>query len=500
MAGKYFLGIDAGQTAVKAVLHDDTLQPLTIARGKSPNSQPEERMVERSHDDLWKAAEDAIAGVLKESGVDSREIAGIGITGHGDGLHLVDGNGGPVGQAIMAVDSRAWSEMDEILSNTPLANEILQLTGQVPFLGSPGILLQWMAIHRPREMAAAKAFLSCKDVLRSRLTGDISTDYSDASASFLDVDAGQWSSRALELYALSEFEYLLPPVHGSSEVVGQVTAKAAALTGLVEGTPVVSGSHDVHSAALGMGALREDSLVLVAGSFSINGVVTKGKARDPRWQSRLSVSPELRIAMSTSATSTTTLEWLLKTLGATSEADRDALFAEAAAISPGLDYPAMTPYVFASPFGEKPSGGYVGLRSWHGPADMLRATLDGVVYMHVWHTSALADAFTWPAGIRLGGGLARSELYSQMVADALGSSLEVVSHDETGAFGAAALAAAGTGHIDTPQDSALWVAVERTHEPTAEGQRYWEDRITKYELLHQQFDPVWSSWSNSQGR
>jgi L-xylulokinase len=497
MAGKYFLGIDAGQTAVKAVLHDDTLQPLTIARGKSPNSQPEERMVERSHDDLWKAAEDAITGVLKESGVNAADIAGIGITGHGDGLHLVDANGGPVGQAIMAVDSRAWSEMDAILANEPLANEILELTGQVPFLGSPGILLQWMAKHRPADMAKAKAFLSCKDVLRSRLTGDISTDYSDASASFLDVDQAEWSQRALELYGLSEFSHLLPPLHASSDVVGHVTTQAAALTGLAEGTPVVSGSHDVHSAAVGMGALTEDSLVLVAGSFSINGVVTRGKARDPRWQSRLSVAPELRIAMSTSATSTTTLEWLLKTLDVTTEAQRDALFAEAATITPGFDYPALTPYVFASPFGEKPSGSYVGLRSWHGPADMLRATLDGIIYMHVWHTKALADAFTWPAGIRLGGGLARSELYSQMVADALGNPLEVVSHDETGDFGAAALAAAGVGHIDTPQDSAQWVAVERTHEPHAEGRRYWEDRTVKYEMLHRQLDPVWSSWSNS---
>lgn len=495
MAGKYFLGIDAGQTTVKAVVHDDQLRPLAIARGKSPNSQPEERMVERSHEDLWEAARQAITQALKDSQINPTDIAGIGITGHGDGLHLVDRNAQPVGQAIMAVDSRAWREMDDILSDQARSEEMLQLTGQVPFLGSPGILLKWMATHRPHDVERAHAFLSCKDVLRSRLTGDISTDYSDASASFLDVDQGTWSSRALELYGLSGLDHLFPPVHRSTEVVGAVTVEAAEQTGLSEGTPVVSGSHDVHSATVGMGALADNTLALVAGSFSINGVVTTNPARDRRWQSRLSVVPGLRIAMSTSATSTTTLEWLLHTLGARTDADRDALFAEAAAITPGNDYPMMTPYVFASPFGEKPSGSFVGLRSWHQPADVLRAAVEGIIYMHIWHTRALADSFVWPAGVRLGGGLARSEFYSQLVANALNTRLEVVSHDETGAFGAAALAAAGVGWISSPHDSAGWVGVERTHEPDPTQQSYWEDRITKFDALHTALGDIWANWN-----
>jgi len=495
-AGKFFLGIDAGQTTVKAVLYDDQLTAVALARGKSPNFQPHERMVERSHDDLWAAAADAISGALVASGIEAGDIAGIGITGHGDGLHLVDSAGRAVGPAIMAVDSRAWREREEILDDAHCSALILRHSGQVPFLGSPGILLRWMATHRPQDLDAAAAFLSCKDIIRLRLTGEISTDYSDASASFLETDTAVWNPKIMAAYGLAGYEHLLPALHYSSDVVGRVTAAAAARTGLAAGTPVVAGCHDVHSATVGLGALRENALVLVAGSFSINGVVTRENHTDPRWQSRLSVTPGLRIAMSTSATSTTTLEWMMANLRIHTDAQRDELFAAAAKIVPGRDYPAMTPYVFASPFGEKPSGSVVGLRNWHHPADLLRVTLDAIAYMHFWHTSALADAFSWSPTIRLGGGLARSPLYSQIVADALDQTIEVVSQDEAGAFGAAALAAAGVGWIDSPEDSAPWVHVERVHTPSRDGRDYWRDRIVKFRLLHEQLEPIWAHWSD----
>mgnify|MGYP002152235515 CR=1 FL=1 len=451
-------------------------------------------MVERSHEALWEASRSAISSALKNSGTAPRDIRAIGITGHGDGLHLVGRRHEPVGQAIMAVDSRAWREMEEILADAERSAELLQLTGQVPFLGSPGILLKWIATNRPQDVEAAHAFLSCKDVLRNRLTGDIGTDFSDASASFLDVDQASWSSRAMELYGLHGLEHLLPPVHRSLDVVGEVTATAAELTGLSAGTPVVAGSHDVHAATLGMGALVPDMLSLVAGSFSINGVVTTNTSTDARWQSRLSLEPPMRIAMSTSATATTSLEWVLRTLGVESESVRDELFAQAAAIVPRADYPMLVPYLFASPFGEKPSGTFIGLRSWHRAADVLRASLEGIVLMHAWHTRALSESFSWSADTRLGGGLARSELYSQLVANALDTRVEVVSHDETGAFGAAAMAAVGSGFLGSLEDAGGRVSVERVHEPEEDQRAYWHDRLAKFDQLHEALSDVWNSW------
>ena len=493
-AGPYFLGIDAGQTVVKAVLHDHRMQKVAVARGASPNHTPAARQVERSHDDLWGAARRAVQEVLGLSGINPSDVQAIGVTGHGDGLHLVDAAGEAVGPAIMAVDSRAWREREEILADPERSETILRLSGQVPFLGSPGIMLAWTARNHPERLSQAHAMLGCKDVLRLRLTGHIGTDYSDASASFLDTRTLQWSQELMDAYGVGDHMRLLPSLHNSVDVVGAISADAAAQTGLVMGTPVVAGSHDVHASALGMGSLREGALSLIAGSFSINAVTTTHDHTHSTWQNRLSVEPGLRMAMSTSATASTTLEWFLTTLGISNSKQRDALFAEAQALDLSDDLPVLTPFLFASPYGGAPSGTFVGLRNWHTPAHLLRATLEGIAWMHVWHCDALSRSFTWDSVARLGGGIANSEFYSQMVANALNLSLEVVSNEETGCFGAAAMAATGVGYFTNYREAADFVEVERTHTPSTENVAYWERRSALLQQVTTALMPIWTSW------
>lgn len=493
--GPYFLGIDAGQTVVKAVVHDHAMQKVAVARGASPNSTPAARRVERSHDDLWNAASTAITDVLAISGIKPGEIAAIGITGHGDGFHLVDAAGGAVGPAIMAVDSRAWREREEILADPVRSETILRISGQVPFLGSPGIMLAWTVNNHPELVSQAHAMLGCKDVLRLRLTGHIGTDYSDASASFIDTRTSQWSPELVEAYGVGDQMRLLPQLHASTEVVGAISTAAAELTGLIAGTPVVAGSHDVHASALGMGSLRAGALSLIAGSFSINAVATDLDHTDPDWQNRLSVEPGLRMAMSTSATASTTLEWFLSTMGINSTEQRNALFAEAQSLPASRDLPVLTPFLFASPYGEAPSGSFVGLRSWHTPAHLLRATLEGIAWMHVWHCAALSRSFLWDQTVRLGGGIANSEFYADMVANALGVTIEVVANDETGCFGAAAMAATGIGYFPNYHDAFTHVRVERSHTPNAEGVDYWLERTALLQETTDALMPIWKSWA-----
>jgi L-xylulokinase len=493
--GPFFLGIDAGQTVVKAVLHDHAMQKVAVARGASPNHTPAARRVERSHDDLWSAANTAITEVLALSGVNPSEIQAIGITGHGDGFHLVDAEGGAVGPAIMAVDSRAWREREDILADADRSQTILEMSGQVPFLGSPGIMLAWTAKNHPEFLTKAHAMLGCKDVLRLRLTGHIGTDFSDASASFLNTRTSQWSQELLDAYGVGDQMRLLPSLHSSVEVVGTISPDAAALTGLTAGTPVVAGSHDVHASALGMGSLRDGALSLIAGSFSINAVTTTTDYVHPDWQNRLSVEPGLRMAMSTSATASTTLEWFLSSLGITSTTQRDALFQEAQALEPSDDLPVLTPFLFASPYGEAPSGSFVGLRNWHTPAHLLRSTLEGIAWMHVWHCNALSRSFQWDPVVRLGGGIANSEFYSDMVANALGVTIEVVSNDETGCFGAAAMAATGVGYFQDYREAFALVEVERTHTPHDDGVAYWKRRSALLQDVTDALMPIWTSWN-----
>lgn len=490
---RLLLGIDVGQTAVKAVLHDEHLQPIAVARRASPVDRPVARHAERSQDALWAAVAEAVAEVVGTAGVDAASIAAVGITGHGDGLHLVTSAGEPVGPAITAMDSRAHLEAAELAADPERLRVVLERSGQLPTPGASGNLLRWLLRHDPERVERAGAMLFCKDVIRLRLTGDISTDYSDACASFLDVETATWSTEVLDAYGLpADLVRLLPPVHPSGAIVGHVLPEAAAVTGLVAGTPVVSGLHDVQASSIGMGALVPGRLALVAGSFSTNGVTTTRPDVDPRWQSRLSITPELRIAMSTSATAAPSFDWTLRLLGVDGASERDALIAHAARLDPEEGVPLVLPFQSDSPLGSASSATIAGVRDWHTRAHVLRGALEGIVLMHRWHTRALGERFTWDEPIVLGGGLARSPLYVQLVANALRAPVTVVDSEEAGAFGAAVVAGVAVGLLSSVEDAQReFVRTAPAVLPTDASAGYWDGVGRSFDELVEQLDPWW---------
>jgi len=492
MTGPLFLGIDAGQTTVKAVVHDDRLRAVAVGRRSSPVHHPQPRFAERDQDELWRSAAGAVADALAQ--VDASQVAAVGISGHGDGLHLVDEAGGAVSPAITAMDGRAFREWQRITTDPIRAATILEVSGQQPPLGGSGPLLAWTSEHDPDMIKRAAYVVWCKDALRLRLTGGpVETDLSDATASFLDMRSGEWSGDVLDAYGLGWAERLLPPLRRSTDVTGTVTARAAAETGLVEGTPVVAGLHDVQASAIGSAALVPDRLSLVAGSFSTNGVTTTGDAVDPRWQCRVSIRPGLRVAMSTSPTASPALEWAVRALGGGDARARDRLFGEAAALDPLESVPSMLPYVLGSPVGETASSAFAGISAEHTRGHLFRGVLEGIVYMHVWHTRALRTSYAWEGPIRLGGGIARSPLYVQLVADAMGEPVSVVRGDEVGAFGAAAVAALGVGQFSSIDEAQALVDIAEPVRPRAELRGYWDGVIARLDELSRVLGPWWAA-------
>lgn len=264
MTRELVLGVDAGHTVTKAVLFDATGRAVARGSGTVPLKYPQPHWVERDMDEVWQTAFQAIAACLAEVGPDAgRAVGAVGLAGHGDGLYAVDGRGRPVRAGIVAMDTRAESVLQE-WRGTPVWSRALEVSGTVPFAGSPAALLAWLARHEPGALVQARWLLSCKDWLRLRLTGAVATDPTDASASFTDMRRGGSSPELLDLYGLGALARLLPPVLACGAVSGTVTHEAAALTGLIAGTPVVTGAHDVDAAALGIGGTTPGELCLIA--------------------------------------------------------------------------------------------------------------------------------------------------------------------------------------------------------------------------------------------
>lgn len=467
------LGVDAGQTATKVALFDQAGRQVHGVATRSRISSPQPRWQERDMEALWQQTAAAIRRCLEEARVDPARVAAVGLCGHSDGLYLVDDAGDPVRPAVLATDSRA-TEQARRLGAGALGASLLELTGQVPFAGSPAALLSWFVEHEPRSLDRARWALFCKDWLRLRLTGIVSTDRTEASASFTDVRTQRWSDRATALTGADP--RLLPPIAESDAVVGQVTRAASTATLLLEGTPVAGGSHDVDAAAIGVGAQRPGDLSVVLGTFSINQVVATAPTVDRRWQARSFVTPDQWMHMSTSAAGAANLDWVARNLGMLDATGRPDV---ASAIQRALATPRSTradedltylPFLYGSPFdgGGAPrlGAGFLGMHGWHTAGDLVRAVLEGVVHNHRTHVDFLRSAFDLPGAARVAGGGARSELWTGLLADALHLPVEVTDASEAGARGAALLAGTAIGVYDDLADGvAQAVRVVRRQDP-----------------------------------
>ncbi len=490
------LGVDAGQTVTKACVFDREGRELGAGSARVRVHSPRPGWVERDLDEVWAATVAAIGAALTAAGVSGARIGAVGIVGHNDGLYLLDEARRPVRPAVTAMDTRAHDVLRDWRAG-PAWTRALELTGQVPYAGSPSTLLAWFARHDPRVLDRTRWVLFCKDWLRYRLTGAIATDPSEASCAFTSVRTQDYAPQALDLYGLGELGGLgladrLPPLLPSAAVAGEVTADGAAATGLVAGTPVVTGAHDVDGTAVGLGAVEPGLLSLVAGTFSINQVVSDDVVVDERWQARTFVEPGRWLAMSTSASSATNLDWWRTAFGVPGTDEGYAeLEREAAGALSGPSQLVYHPFLYGSPYGETASAAFLGVRGWHTRGDLVRGLLEGVVLGHRVHVDALRERFELAGVARLSGGAARSAVWSQMFADALDLEIEVAAGTEQGARGAALLAALGVGWYSSLTETAQTVRIVRRHLPDPARRAVLADAYERFVAVAQALRPWW---------
>lgn len=103
----YLLGLDNGSTVIKAAIFDTSGMELAVCGEKVQLLTPRAGWYERNMNEIWQANTRAIRAVLNKAGLTGGDIAAVGVTGHGNGLHLVDPNGEPVANAVEGADSRA---------------------------------------------------------------------------------------------------------------------------------------------------------------------------------------------------------------------------------------------------------------------------------------------------------------------------------------------------------------------------------------------------------
>lgn len=497
-APRYLLGLDAGNTVIKAVLF--TLDGKQVADHgvDGATHKPAAGMVERSVSELWDNATVAISQCIAKAGIDARQIAAIGTAGHGNGLYLLDTDRQPL-LGIQSLDSRAAYLASTL--DAGLGGQLHAICLQRPWPAQTPVLLAWLKQHRPDLYGRAGTLLCAKDVLTWYLTGELATDISDMSgAGLVRISDAAYDNELMRLYGIDDAMGLLPPMHQPSDVVGAVTTQTAERTGLAAGTPVVAGLFDVVASAMGSGAALPGSASLVAGSWSINQVFSTEPVRDERVFMVAGYGPGRFANMENSATSAANLEWYMRALieRGGHHADPFGFVNERVGqITPRHDDPLFQPFLYGGRLGSHYRASFFGLAGWHSEGHLLRALYEGVMFEHRRHVAVLAEAGVGMNQAVLSGGGSRSAHWPQIFADGLGVPVTVAEARETGALGAAMMAAVGVGvYRDEVEAAAAMTRAARTYIPDPAMGAHYDRRYAIWSRLNAASDPIWQELSS----
>ncbi len=483
----WFLGMDVGTGGTRAVVVDRAGKLIAAASSDhAPFRTEHPGWAEQDPEDWWRAAQQAIQKALAAAPQPRHPIAAIGLTGQMHGAVLLDEAGQVLRPSLIWCDTRTQPQCDW-LTATLGYDRLIELTCNPALPNFTLTKVLWVKEHEPEIFARVRHILCPKDYVRYRLTGEFAIDVQEASGTLLlDVSHRCWSREVAQAAGIDES--WLPKVYESPEVCAQISAGAAAKTGLATATPVVAGAGDQGAGAVGMGILQPGSVSATIGTSGVVFAATAAPTKDPkgRLHTFCHAVPGLWHVMGVTQSAGLSLSWLKETFFAAQ--GYDALNEAAAKVPAGCEALEWAPYLLGERtphLDPEVRAAFAGISTVHTAAHFVRAVLEGVAY-------SLKDTFTLFAelgipvsGIRLGGGGARGPLWRRIQAGVYGHAVEVLTAEEGGAFGCALMAGVGAGHwADLDEACAQAIEVAQRIEPEAADLAAYKTGYARWRKLY----------------
>ncbi len=231
---QYLLALDQGTTSSRAILFDDQQNIVGISQKEFTQHYPRQGWVEQDPMEIYSSQYGVMMEVIAKSGVEVRDIRGIGITNQRETTIIWDAKTGrPVYPAIVW-QCRRTADMVDRLKEQGLGDYIRETTGLVPDAYFSATKIAWILDRVPDGRQRAKAgellFGTVDSWLIWKLTGGAVhvTDYTNASRTMLfDIHTLEWDDRLLEIFDVPR--EMLPQVHNSSEIYGYTTIQGESI-------------------------------------------------------------------------------------------------------------------------------------------------------------------------------------------------------------------------------------------------------------------------------
>jgi xylulokinase len=508
----FVLAVDLGTGGPKAAVISAEGRIIAHAFETVPLALGADGAAEQMPEDWWGAVVRAARRALADSGVSPEKIIGVGCTAQWSGTVAVDPEGVAIGPSIIWLDSRGAAAVRRAVRgalnvqgySATKAARWVRRTGGIPSLSGkdPVGHIHFLREERPEVYAAAAVFLEPVDYLTLRLTGLARASHDSITLHWVtdnrDISAIAYDDSLFELAGLER--HTLPELVPTGSVIGGVTPAAAAELGVLAGTPVVAGTGDLHSAAVGSGAVEDFAGHLYIGTSSWISCHVPFKKTDALTNiaSIPSGLPGRYLVADEHETGGACLTWLRDSLlypddaltpGGAPPADTFARLNEmAAGVAPGAGGVLFTPWLNGerSPVDDHTiRGGFHNISLSTTRGDMVRAVFEGVALNSAWLLGAV-EKYTkrkFPSLAFVGGG-ANSDLWSQVHADALGCEIRQIADPVlANVRGAGLLTHLALGHIRLA-DIPSMVEVKRVYTPDEDAAAVYAPLLKEFVNLY----------------
>ncbi len=478
---KYALGIDFGGGASKATLLSEEGRIAATNTVEYKTLYPQNGRTEQDPMDWYNATKENIRAVLDKSGVDPSDIMAVSLDAATHTAVIMDEDFNVLRPSIYWTDIRSIDEVQYLKDNYGkfIYDTVLHIPDTIWTLPQ----LMWVKNNEPQIWSRVKKIMFAKGFVRHLLTGDYVTDNIEAEGSMLfDYNNQCWSKELCDIIDIDTS--LLPEVVNPTDIVGTITAEAAADTGLKEGTKVLCGTTDTVMEVFAAGAVSKGQMTLKLATAGRICVVTDKSYPDKNLINYSHVFEGLWYPGTATKSCAASYRWYRDTFGG----DYADLDSGAESIAPGAEGLIFNPYLNGelTPYADpKLCASFIGVRSGHTKAHFTRAVLEGVS-MSIKDCMNALEEIGIPhedtAAIIGGGG--KSPLWRQITADILGMTLIEKKYADS-SFGSAMLAGVEAGFwndaktaVDTCNET---VSVTK---PNAENHEIYKSVFAKYKKVH----------------
>lgn len=491
------IGIDSSTSATKAIAWTRTGVPAAEGRQSIPLHNPQPGWFEQDPEDWWGSTKVALNQLTAK--IDASRVAALAISNQRETFGLFTEDGRALRPGTTWLDERARPQVARFAESFG-ASRVHDITGKPSDVLPCLYRMLWFAEHEPEIFKRTARMADVHGFLVHRLTSRWATSTASADPmGVLDMRAQSWSQEILRFADVDVRQ--LPELFRPGEVIGEVSAAAAAATGLKPGTPVIAGGGDGQCAGAGAGITAPGRAYINMGTAVVSGSYGAAYVADTSFRTETAVADGGYIFEVCVRTGTFLVDWMARELFGIDAAGQagvmNALEAEAAHSPIGAGGVVVLPYWLGcmNPHWDSYARGVIaGLSGSTKRGDVYRALLEGIALDVAEATGRVAAATRVPIDslVAIGGG-SDSDRWLQIMADAMARPVQRSATREASSLGAAMAAARGAGWFASFSEAsaAMTPPPVRTFEPDAKAAARYRD----LRAIHADLWPALASWN-----